>query len=163
MSAYVVSRSTIDALVALAVEGPADRGPRYPGNGWYGPNIGGGSAHGPDADAIGQALVDECVDSVAYRYSDDTRDTLPGPCARYYNDGPYTWHHPYRVPTILEGLFLIGHYEYQSCEHPGWDASAVRRWCESLRDSLVSALPGYGDGLWGWPDSAADERQIRAR
>ena len=37
MSAYMVSKAHIDRLVALALHGPRDRGPRYPGDAWNGP------------------------------------------------------------------------------------------------------------------------------
>jgi hypothetical protein len=33
MSAFIVSKAHIDALVTLALHGPSDRGPRYPGDG----------------------------------------------------------------------------------------------------------------------------------
>jgi hypothetical protein len=39
-------------------------------------------------------------------------------------------------------------YEYQSCEHDGWDDSATKRFCNSLRHSLTASLPGYNAAPW---------------
>lgn len=167
MSAFVVGKAHIDALVAVAIEGPADRGPRYPGDGWYGPSwqdaagAWQGRARSDHADAIGNMLTDENVASVSHRYPDDTLDTLPGPEDRYYIDG-YQWARPWRKPTTVEALSLIACLEYQSCEHPGWETSRAYRFLNGLRVCLVSALPGYSDAPWEWPATAAEDDARRA-
>jgi hypothetical protein len=41
-------------------------------------------------------------------------------------------------------------YEYQSCEHDGWRDSEAFAFCEALRGTLISKLPGYdGAETWG--------------
>lgn len=113
MSAYVVDRTVIDGLVASALEA-------------FGKRV--------DADAIGDALVTECVRSVAYRYPNDDvgAGELPGPCEPYYLA-------PYRFPplaqpfTRAEGLEAIDSYIYQSCEHPQWHDGPVRQLVLGMR------------------------------
>ncbi len=42
--------------------------------------------------------------------------------------------------------------DYQSCEHPGWEASESHSFLESLKSAAVSALPGMDAAKWGAPD-----------
>lgn len=48
----------------------------------------------------------------------------------------------------VTALKLLAGYEYQSCEHPDWDSSDAKRWCDALRHALICALPGYDDAPW---------------
>ncbi len=99
---------------------------------------------------LGQLLVNENVTSVLYRYSssgrtyyygpetaaemeDDTIETLPGPCDRYYM-GPYVFEDPRETITPGEVFALIDCYDYQSCEHPEWTSSEAYSFCRSLRE-----------------------------
>jgi len=50
---------------------------------------------------------------------------------------------------IVSLLKAIDCYEYQSCEHAGWEGSDAERFCRELRCSLISFLPGYDDAPWG--------------
>ena len=52
--------------------------------------------------------------------------------------------------------------EYQSCEHPGWEASNARRIIRDLEGMLVRELPGYETGPWDWMRKHIEERQPRA-
>src|SRR5215207_2079319 len=83
MSAYVVNRGHIDALVRVALEGPADRGPKYPGDGWtFHYFYTGDERYDVDrvsADDIGRMLWTENVRSVAARYPKDGPNDRPGP------------------------------------------------------------------------------------
>lgn len=74
MSAYVVGKEHIDALVRLGAEGPAG----YhggPGGAWYGyyyPPGADQAVYVKEApDRIGQMLASENIESVWYRYPDD--------------------------------------------------------------------------------------------
>lgn len=168
MSAFVVGKAHIDALVAVACDGPSDRRRRYPGDGWYGPSFvgpnGRNRARLEDASLIGGMLVAENVRSVAYRYPDDTRDTLPGPVDRYYNDpAGYQYARPWRVPTAVETMSLIACLEYQSCEHPGWETSDARAFLDGLRAAIIPLWPGYDQAPWEWPASAAEYAAHAAR
>ena len=100
---------------------------------------------------LGQLLVNENVTSVLYRYSepgrtyyygaehaaemdDDTIETLPGPCDRYYM-GPYVFEDPHEETTPGAVFALLDCYDYQSCEHPEWRASEAYAFCRSLREA----------------------------
>jgi len=50
-----------------------------------------------------------------------------------------------RIPALLKAIEC---YEYQSCEHGGWEESHARRMCEALRRALISRLPGYSEAPW---------------
>lgn len=39
-------------------------------------------------------------------------------------------------------------YEYQSCEHPEWEASEAHAFCEALRQLAIRSLHGYSSGPW---------------
>jgi hypothetical protein len=161
MSAYVVSKAEIDALVNGALRGASDS-PGYwlPAGSkfsyWWHDAPGETSRYGTpgghrevtheNASDIGQMLVLECVRSVGYRYpdSDAGAGDLPGPCDAYYLE-PYVY--PARVgelPRLSTGALasLIGCFEYQSCEHPEWRESEAFAFCATLKDRLLRALPG---------------------
>ncbi len=140
MSAFIVNKAHIDALMALA------------GNEFLRPNefFGAPPDYARARDLLGQMLVNECLASVKYRYPKVTDDALPGPNDPYWLR-PYVW--PVligRTPTPVEGLKLISCYEYQSCEHPGWETSKAKEFCERLRPYLITKLPGYAEAPWEW-------------
>ncbi len=159
MSAYIVDQDHIDAMVALALDGPAGI-VVSPYNAWLGPRWQAETPDGPirhyaenyDSDALGTMLIAECVASVAYRYHSD--DDLPGPVDRYY-ERPYRFAPPSPMPTAIEGLKLLDCYEYQSCEHPGWATSEAASFCEALRRSLIHKLAGYDAAPWEWEQKTA--------
>lgn len=150
MSAYVVSREHIDALVAVAVFGPSGEAVN-PGTSWYG-------VHDPDtqermrydeADRIGTELWSENVRSVAYRYPQDGSGDRPGP-ANFTDDQAFEYVFPMttRRVSAIAGLKAIDGLEYQSCEHPEWETSWSARFLDGLRRQLIGHLPGYNDAAW---------------
>jgi hypothetical protein len=173
MSAYIVDRERIDQLVRLAIHGPTGEREVRPDNAWRRvdwyttaprPYVANAvdhvdyfrkleeirhSARIETANETARMLITANVESVAYRYSDDSPDTLPGPRPAYWTDLD-----SYRVrlmqarPTAVAGLKMIDNYEYQSCEHPGWEDSEAARFCDALRSRLISALPGYDEAAW---------------
>jgi hypothetical protein len=104
-----------------------------------------------NADEVGQMLLDENVASVQHRYPTVDLTTLPGKV-------DCEWLVPYkhvlagRLPTLVEALKLLDCYEYQSCEHLGWDTSQANLFCRGLRSVLIHALPGYDEAPWGWTE-----------
>lgn len=134
MSAYIVSKEHLDALMYLMVK-----------HLWH------GSPRG--ADEVGQMLMDQNVRSVQARYTNDTPETLPGPTVRYWQEPykyPYKETAPKRIPTEVEGLKIVTCYEYQSCEDDGWEKSEAHRECARLVAALIRALPGYEEVPWEW-------------
>jgi hypothetical protein len=169
VSAFVVSKQHIDALVTAGVEwghghiggsrlswltptedDPPQTGEEY----WTWLNARRRELNDSTADAVGQMLVDACVASVAYRYQDDT--DLPGPIEHYWTQ-PYAHRDFPIVADPLGGtraidpvqiLKAISCYEYQSCEHPDWEKSEASVFCDVLRRRAISNLPGYDVAPW---------------
>lgn len=166
MSAFVVGQVHIDALVQLTLEGPA--GLAVGAGSWDRPfrfwlDGVGREVESNGADALGQMLVDECVLSVSYRYPNDKPGNLPGPVGKWaYYTQPYTYTRHRRRPSVVEGLKALDCYAYQSCEHPGWEASAAWAFCDALRHRLIGALPGYSDADgWEWTAEDAGGQEFR--
>jgi hypothetical protein len=128
MSAYIVSRKHIHYLVTAAAE--------------Y------GLIRFREQDKTGQMLWDENIKSVQYRYNDDAVEDLPGPV-----NETYRYRHlaignlPLVDPVVL--IKQCQCYDYQSCEHPGWETSAAKRLSHALASTAISRLPGYDQAPWG--------------
>jgi hypothetical protein len=138
MSAFVVSKAHIDAMITAAI----DLNINY----WNGERWCVVSA--ATANEVGQALVDECVRSVSYRYpNDDVKaGELPGPGDAYYVE-PYQYMRTRRF-SDAEVRDLVRCYEYQACEHPGWRTSPAEYFCRAVEGKLLSRIPGEG-ARWG--------------
>jgi len=85
--------------------------------------------------AIGQELVNENFKSVNYRYHE--------------NNQPYKY---YFQPVLnfnpIQALKAVNCLDYQSCEHPTWENSNAKKILESIKNSLITMLPGYDDFQW---------------
>ena len=150
MSAYVVDKATIDVMVRAGLR------VRYKPMIWY--HV--GQRYQLDdltADRVGQMLLDECVRSVSYRYQDDGITELPGPVNAYWLV-PYKYRDVLPLPKPVEILKVIDCYEYQSCEHPEWETSEAKAYCQVLRSHMISCLPGYEEAPWGWEED--DEKRL---
>jgi hypothetical protein len=137
MSAFVVSDNHIDALVRVALCGPAEvdgsgRAPLF-----YGVQFAGRDITFGRADEVGAALVRENVASVNSRY----RETKAVP--------PYSYGSAGARLTAVQALKAVHCYEYQACEHPEWEASAAFKFCGDLKNSLHNCLPGWDVADWG--------------
>lgn len=145
MSAYVVSKAHIAALVRLGLAGPSGR-TVSPDSAWYRIYWGSRSLDHETAQRTARMLADACVASVKYRYPDDTDDTLPGPMDHYWTDADLVFDiHGARPLTAIEGLKALDGFGYQSCELPTWRESEAYQFCDSLRGALIATLPGYSD------------------
>lgn len=156
MSAFMVSKEHIDALVATALHGPTDNGKPggYGQRRWYPPIS--PTACGQEqpvraenASELGDLLVKENLSSIHYRYPDtiDNPDSTPGPCEQYWLT-EYAFPPRTKALTIVQACKALAGYEYQACEHPEWRSSAAREFCNEMRDRLVSCLPGYDEAEW---------------
>jgi len=103
------------------------------------------------ADEVGQMLLDECVKSVCYRYDGSEMTNLPGRIDAEWLI-PFKHHFHCHIPTPVQALSIISCYEYQSCEHPEWEASSAKALCDRLRREAIHRLPGYDDAPWEWDD-----------
>lgn len=138
MSAFVVGTDHIDYLVQAAI---------CYGRGGY---VSYGQRRvGLDiADEVGADLLRENILSVMYRYPDSAVDNLPGPIPTPRPD-EYRYHEG-GLPKLepVQVLQAIACYGYQSCEHPGWEASEAYRFCEHLKAAAIRQLPGYDTVAW---------------
>jgi hypothetical protein len=152
MRSFVVEATHVDAILSIAIHGPADFNPRrYPG--WDPPEVGELLAHGAgllstdNASEVGAALLDACIASVAFQRAGPPTEGAPGrwatpdPSAYEFTDlGP--------VLTAAEALKAIACLECQSCEHPSWRDSSARNFCGDLLWRVISTLPGYQEAPW---------------
>lgn len=152
MSAFMVSKSHIDALVHAAYFGPRDlRGLPQSGR-WCKPQFEGCHNWGFERmNDVGDMLVMENLSSIHARYPDTLADPegTPGPIAQYWQQ-LYEHETPPRKMGVVEALKALDCYEYQSCEHPEWDKSEAFEFCRSMRHSLIGCLPGYDAAPWEW-------------
>lgn len=165
MSAYMVNKAHIDALVTTALRGPnPERGitPESIWTGcilrWFARPINHSTsfeeacalqreARYDEAPRIGAFLIEENLRSVRYRYQDDS-DNLPGPADPYWlTPYEYTIFAHTQISTVAALKALDG-YEYQSCEHPRWRISEAFQFCEALRRKLIGTLAGYEEAAW---------------
>lgn len=128
MSAWIVSKQHIDHIVTAVIR--AELSDRTP-------------------DDIGRMLWGECLASVKYRYPRARSGHRPGPAGFKDSDiGRYTWA---ETAELTPGGLAktLGCYQYQSCEHPGWDGSEAEVITSKLRDALGDVE--YDDRVpWGW-------------
>lgn len=115
MSAFVVGNEHIDVLVnAIAQYGVAAKDTNRIGY-----------------RALGQLLWDENLRSVDHRY----QESNPGE--------RYILHTTEGGLDPLAVLKAVDCYQYQSCEHPGWEDSDACAWVTRLREAIYTAVPRY--------------------
>lgn len=179
MSAWVVSKRHIDILVQSAIVGATDSERDWLHVGqdfsyWHD-----GARHKvtyKNASEVGQMLWNENHYSVDYRYSPMGRgkyaEMIEGKLrAAGWEAGDETSELPAvdMVPpgycfsptgrgtngltplvTLAELACGVACYEYQSCEHDGWETSAAHAFCRALKDHMLAHLPGFEAAPWGW-------------
>jgi hypothetical protein len=159
LSAFVVEKSHIDALVELALCGPRRvRGVAWPAFYWHESDPQTGIVTTREltpetCDEVGSMLTRECIASVACHYPDLLWPELPGSVP---NPDPDEYVFPLERavsglsrPTAVEGLKAIECYEHQSSGHAAWRDSAAQHFCEVLLGRLIRSLPGYAEAPWG--------------
>lgn len=112
------------------------------------------------ADEVGSMLWAENLSSVAYRYPNDVSGERPGPIG--FEDSWVLLYRFKRIPGTIRALTVLSAldtYEYQSCEHSGWDTSEAKRYCDALRRTAIKWLPGYDTE----PGSFGDRNYFTAR
>lgn len=149
MSAFIVGKEHIDYLVDIAAAS------RYGVNYWP-EGYGKGRKLDPriDCNEIGRLLWTENVKSVSYHYPNEAPGHWPGPIdldwetiTLYQHQYTGTW-----MPmTAVQGLKALRCYVYQSCEHPEWETSAAKEFCDTLQLDLIRRLDGYEKADWEVP------------
>lgn len=161
MSAFVVSKTHIDAMVTAGVRFGEPGRSRLQGSHpvrWFAPGMEEeegayeeGQAWGPraceiaekyrreitldTAEQTGQMLWAENRRSVNHRYAEEE------------------WEEVYQFEELgnevdpITVLNAISCYEYQSCEHPDWEKSEAFAYCRALKDRCISILT-QNDDTW---------------
>lgn len=145
MSAFIVNKSSIDAIVTFAVGGKRRvttcRSITNP------ETFSTTNDHSPAQ--LGQALWHENYLSVNYRYRAD--DETPVYKYKPQYDG-HVGTGQKRLLTPIDIIKLCDCLEYQSCEHPGWETSWAKDLLDRVRRAATRELPGYEDAPWGLYD-----------
>jgi len=150
MSAFVVNRRHIDAIVTGALE--VARRQRSGSFRWYVEGEGARALTQDNADEIGQMLWTENIISVQTRYPDWESAGLPGPID-LDPDAVYVFERLAQPLTPIELIKALNCYEYQSCEHDGWRESGnvARALVEALTAQAIRYVDGYDDAPWEVP------------
>jgi hypothetical protein len=122
MSAFMCSDAHISVLVNAAVE----HGIGLPVNAF-------------DPDAQFRMLVIENERSLKARYGERAFGMI-GVGVHRFTPGP-------SLPAV-HVLKLAQSYEYQACEHDGWETSIAKKWIGTLIAGLVYEIPGYDAAPW---------------
>jgi len=122
MSAWLVSKTHIDALVTYAIDHCVS--PK------------------PNPDEVGKLLWYENRKSLRYRYADadDCWEDL-----KTLNTYRYEPAYVSEVAIVK----AVHCYAYQSCEHPGWEKSAAKRLSDVLEQRALKSLGVTYDQLAG--------------
>jgi hypothetical protein len=156
MSAFMVGKDHIDALVSVALHGPTDGVGKWEGPRWaaHDPRVTDWQAQewrqcalqGPfTPDRLGEMLWTENERSVEARYPSDHAEMLSIDYCLGYAYTPV----PIKCRLTLAAAFsAIACLSYQSCEHDEWGDSEAYRFLDALKSSLVNALPGYSEAPW---------------
>lgn len=140
MSAFIVNKSHINAMLLSVM---------FKRFSWY--HNGHKELNELNVNQVGQMLLDENVESVCHRYDDSEITDLPGRTNAEWLI-PFEFHYTHRVPKPLESIKIARCYVYQSCEHPEWEASEAKAFCDTLIAHKITELPGYDDAPWEWGD-----------
>ena len=154
MSAYMVSRSHILALVNAGAS--VDHGGHYSGMSWRWNGCRNELRYSEDdrAAEVAQMLWDENIASINARYPDtiDHPEKMPGTVGENYTIARADFRRPYMHRDPVEILKACDCYEYQSCEHAGWQESEAYAFIQALRRKMIRQLPGYEDATWDIDD-----------
>lgn len=151
MSAFIVSHDHIDAILTYAIQ----RRMSY----WNPELHTRPTIDRASATEIGRILLEECERSVSYRYPGDSPDQLPGKIGERAASYAYrAYFHMAPTPggqlracgslNAVQCIKAVNCLEYQSCEHPGWEASLAHRICQDIKAAAVHDLPGYDAAEW---------------
>jgi hypothetical protein len=135
MSAFIVPKEHIDALLTWANDTPEYGQPRqihFRANGVTGYAI----PYWENLDHFGQLLTEANQTSVNARYSE--------------NEPPeeYHWSRFPRKLSPVEVIKACHCFSYQACEYDGWKDSKAKQIIDDLRESAVRLLPGYENAAW---------------
>jgi len=94
--------------------------------------------------AVTNDLLQENYKSVHYRYEGRHIDELDEVTAADMN------RYVFRFEPV-EVIKAVECYQYQACEHEGWETSKARTMTNQLKSAAISRLEGYDAAPWGCP------------
>lgn len=159
MSAFMVGKEHIDAMITagLAFSDYSIR--------WDHPGYAENELTYETADGVGLMLWATNLESINARYPDtlDDFDNIPGPVGLTPEViAGYRWERINGVrfldPVVI--LKAIDCYEYQSCEHDGWETSEAKAFCAALRADMIERLPGYNTAPWEFTARTFDRLRV---
>jgi hypothetical protein len=166
MRPFVVSPAHIDAILSVAINGPAI-GLYSHHREWRPPIVWNllrarEALNHSTADRAGAELLRECIVSVAHSHPTLPTSELPGPAPTPV-PSQYEWTNLGKCLTPIECCKAIDCFEDQSREHPDWYRSAARSFCDRLRQQLISWMDGYEEAPWEWSVDQVVERANERR
>lgn len=145
MSAFIVSHDHIDALLTFASQKH-----QFGAVSYYVKETGACvTITEENATEIGRILLTENERSVRHRYPSDKAGELPGTIgedAAGYTFKAWPINSPLTAVSILKGCSC---FDYQACEHDGYEDSLAFEIVNTIRKRAISRLPGY-DNAPGW-------------
>lgn len=153
MSAFIVSKNHILFLIAASLT----RSINDYGCSWYHDNKRHTleSSDSTRAAEVANMLWRENIKSVSHLYPGESSATLPGPVDK--SGFTITEADVELCFDRIDPVQVIKScdcYEYQTCEHDGWESSEACAFITALRRSACSSLPGYDAAEWGAPEIA---------
>ena len=88
-----------------------------------------------DAEKAGAMLSATNRESVNHRYNENEIEEM------------YSFRRVFELEAV-QVIKALDCYEYQSCEHPEWEASEALNFCNALRSMAGHKIPGYDDAQW---------------
>lgn len=161
MSAYIVDREHIAFLVCAAMSRSISRHTFT----WYikadqrNEQLGSGDLE--KAVEVANMLWLENIKSVSHRYPGESSATLPGPIGgEFVIEAKHLplWWAGFKPVNVLKACDC---YEYQSCEHDGWESSDACAFINRLRAAAWHSLAGYDDAAWGAPEGFGKQTPLR--
>src|SRR6478609_8296471 len=94
-------------------------------------------------EALYSDLLQTNLDSLAARYPDAAKisDWTSG-------EGCYRHQDKHKFASVVAAIKGIQCYQYQSCEHDGWETCGAKRFTDELLSALIAELPGYSEAAW---------------
>ena len=141
MSAWMVSKRHVDYLLSAALR----YGKVHPLR-WYLP----ATTETPQPyEERRRELAPENASSVGAMLWTENRVSVNH---RYNQKGGLQSYRFARYPGDVDPVVVLKSircYVYQSCEHPGWEQSEARAFCDALTLACFDKLPGYDAAPWG--------------
>lgn len=132
MSAFIVSKEHIDAIITYAIDNKISVYSISKKTRLYLTQI-------ENANFVGQTLYTENFRSVNHRYRENEQ-------VETYLFTRYKGTLTLTFPIFVKLLHCL---EYQSCEHEEWETSEAKHFISEFISSGCRELPGYEEAPWG--------------